>query len=246
MNTQNNTILVTGGGSGIGLETARKFSELGNTVIIAGRNTEKLNAAASGLKNVSVIGCDLTNESEVDALVETLSSRYPDLNILVNNAGSAHQFSLNENANAYDGALKEMEINYLAPLRLTEKLLPLLKKREAAAVINITSVVAIVPWAVMPTYSASKAALQSYTRLLRLSLSSSNIKVFEVLPPLVDTEFSKKIPVDKMPPAAVAEAIIKGVAEDNFEIRIGFADYFYQLNKESPEKAFNALNGVAK
>ena len=97
----------------------------------------------------------------------------------------------------------------------------------------------------MPTYSASKAALQSYTRLLRLSLSKSNVKVFEVLPPLVDTEFSKNIPVDKMHPAAVADAIISGVAEDKFEIRIGLADHFYNLNRESPEKAFNALNGVA-
>ena len=245
MNTQNNTILITGGGSGIGLEIARKFSELGNKVIIAGRNIEKLNAAAGGLNNVTVIQCDLTIESELDALVQKVESLYPGLNVLVNNSGSAHQYSLNENSNAYDGARREMEINYLAPVRLTEKLLPSLKKNAASAVINITSVVAIVPWAVMPTYSASKAALQSYTRLLRLSLSKSNVKVFEVLPPLVDTEFSKNIPVDKMHPSAVADAIISGVAEDKFEIRIGFADHFYNLNRESPEKAFNALNGVA-
>lgn len=245
MNTQNNTILITGGGSGIGLETARKFAALGNKVIIAGRNIEKLNAAADSLDNVSVIQCDVTVESDLDALVQQVESHYPGLNILINNSGSAHQYSLNENSNAYDGARKEIEINYLAPVRLTEKLLPFLKKNAASAVINITSVVAIVPWAVMPTYSASKAALQSYTRLLRLSLSKSNVKVFEVLPPLVDTEFSKNIPVDKMPPSAVADAIISGVAEDNFEIRIGFSDHFYNINKESPEKAFNALNGVA-
>lgn len=245
MNTNNNTILITGGGSGIGLETARKFSALGNKVIIAGRNIEKLNAAAGSLDNVSVIQCDLTVESELDALVQQVESSYPGLNVLINNSGSAHQYSLNENSNAYDGARKEMEINYLAPLRLTEKLLPTLKKNAASAVINITSVVAIVPWAVMPTYSASKAALQSYTRLLRLSLSKTNVKVFEVLPPLVDTEFSKNIPVDKMPPSAVADAIVSGVAEDKFEIRIGFTDHFYNINKESPEKAFNALNGVA-
>ncbi len=245
MKTQNNTILITGGGSGIGLEIARKFSALGNKVIIAGRNIDKLNAAANSLNNVSVIKCDVTIESELEALVQQVESRYPELNVLINNSGSAHQFSLNENANAYDGARKEMEINYLAPVRLTEKLLPLLKKNEASAVINITSVVAIVPWAVMPTYSASKAAFQSYTRLLRLSLSKSNVKVFEVLPPLVDTEFSKNIPVDKMPPSAVADAITSGIVEDKFEIRIGFADHFYNLNRESPETAFNALNGVA-
>ena len=97
----------------------------------------------------------------------------------------------------------------------------------------------------MPTYSASKAALQSYTRLLRLSLVKSSVKVFEVLPPLVDTEFSKKIPVDKLAPSVIADAVVSGLAEDKFEIRIGFTDHFYNVNKESPEKAFNALNGVS-
>lgn len=245
MKTQNNTILITGGGSGIGLETARKFSALGNKVIIAGRNIEKLNAAASNMDNVSVIQCDVTVESELDALVQKVESLYPGLNVLINNSGSSYQYSLNENSNAYDGALKELEINYLAPVRLTEKLLPFLKKNAESAVINITSVVATVPWAVMPTYSASKAALQSYTRLLRLSLSKSNVKVFEVLPPLVDTEFSKNIPVDKLSPSAVADAIISGIAEDKFEIRMGASNYFYSLNMESPEKAFNTLNGVS-
>ena len=245
MNISNNTILITGGGSGIGLETARKFSAMGNKIIITGRNIEKLNAAAHGLDNVSVIQCDLTVESEVDALVQQVKSLYPALNILINNSGSAYQYSLDENSNAYDGARKEMEINYLAPVRLTEKLMPILKKNTSSAVINITSVVAIVPWAVMPTYSASKAALQSYTRLLRLSLSKSSVKVFEVLPPLVDTEFSKNIPANKMPPSAVADAIISGLADNKFEIRIGFTDHFYNINKETPEKAFNALNGVA-
>lgn len=91
MKTQNNTILITGGGSGIGLETARKFSAAGNKVIIAGRNIEKLNAAAGSLNNVSVIKCDLTVESELDALVQEVKLLYPEFNMLVNNSGSAHQ-----------------------------------------------------------------------------------------------------------------------------------------------------------
>jgi len=245
MKTQNNTILITGGGSGIGLETARKFSALGNKIIIAGRNIEKLNAAASQLENVTAIQCDITIESEVDALVARVKSSFPDLNILINNSGSAFQYSLDENANAYEGARKEMEINYLAPIRLTEKLLPALKNQEHSAIVNVTSIVAIVPWAIMPTYSASKAALQSYTRLLRLSLAKTSVKVFEVLPPLVDTDFTKNIPTDKMAPNDVADTIISGIEEDKYEIRVGFTDHFYNMNKESPEKAFNALNGIS-
>lgn len=245
MKTTNNTILITGAGSGIGFETARLLAEQGNKVIIAGRNLEKLEVAAKAIGNVSVIACDVTSESDVDQLVAKISSGHPGLNILINNAGAAFGYSLTEGADVYTAAVKEMEVNYLAPVRLTEKLLPLLKRQTESAIVNISSVVAIVPWAVMPTYSASKAALQSYTRLLRLSLAESPVKVFEVLPPLVDTEFAKNIPVDKMPPAAVADAIVRGLAADQFEIRIGFTGHFYQLNQESPEKAFNALNGVA-
>jgi len=244
METQNNTILITGGGSGIGLEVARKLSGAENKLIIVGRNLDKLNAAAAELENVTVIGCDITVEAEVDALVEQVKSSFPELNVLINNSGSAHQYSLDENSNAYEGAKKEMEINYLAPIRLTEKLLPILKSHSNAAIVNVTSVVAIVPWAIMPTYSASKAAFQSYTRLLRLSLAKSAIKVFEVLPPLVDTDFTKNIPTDKMSPVDVAAAIVEGIKADKTEIRIGFADHFYNVNKESPEAAFNALNGV--
>jgi uncharacterized oxidoreductase len=245
MKSTNNTILITGAGSGIGFETAKLLAEKGNKVIIAGRNLEKLEAAAKQLANVSIIQCDITSESDVNNLVKRISAEHQDLNILINNSGAAFGYSLAEDADAYTSARKEMEVNYLAPVRLTEKLLPLLKNKAEAAVINITSVVAIVPWAVMPTYSASKAALQSYTRLLRLSLVKSSVKVFEVLPPLVDTEFSKNIPVDKLAPSAVADAIASGLAEDKFEIRIGFTDHFYNVNKESPEKAFNALNGVS-
>jgi uncharacterized oxidoreductase len=245
MKTENNTILITGAGSGIGFETARLLVEKGNKVIIAGRNLEKLQAAAKQLGDVAIIQCDITSESDVNNLVRRIRSEHHDLNIVINNSGAAFGYSLAEDADAYTSALKEMEVNYLAPVRLTEKLLPLLKNKAEAAVINITSVVAIVPWAVMPTYSASKAALQSYTRLLRLSLAKSSVKVFEVLPPLVDTEFSKNIPVDKLAPSAVADAIVNGLAEDKFEIRIGFTDHFYNVNKESPEKAFNALNGVS-
>ncbi|MDB5135652.1 MAG: family NAD(P)-dependent oxidoreductase [Mucilaginibacter sp.] len=245
MKSESNTVLITGGGSGIGFETAKLFVEKGNKVIIAGRNLEKLEAAAEQLGNVSIIQCDITSESDVNNLVVRITTEYPDLNILINNSGAAFGYSLAEGANAHASALKEMEINYLAPVRLTEKLLPILKNQAESAIINITSVVAIVPWAVMPTYSASKAALQSYTRLLRLSLRTSNIQVFEVLPPLVDTAFSKNIPVDKMDPKDVAAAILDGVILDKHEIRIGFSEMFYGLNQQSPEKALNALNGIS-
>ncbi|GAB3790811.1 SDR family NAD(P)-dependent oxidoreductase [Spirosoma horti] len=243
MNLQNNTVLITGGGSGIGFETARKFSALGNKVIIVGRNDQKLAAAAAQLNNVTAIQCDVTDERDLDRLVDRIKADFSSLNLLVNNSGSAHQFSLASGSDVYEGAKKEMEINYLAPLRLIDKLLPVLQEQPESAIVNVTSVVAIVPWAVMPTYSASKVALQFYTRLLRLSLAQSPVKVFEVFPPLTDTDFARTIPIEKMSPATVADAILKGIEQDLPEIRIGLADYFFTINKESSEKAFSLLNG---
>jgi uncharacterized oxidoreductase len=245
MKITGNTILITGGGSGIGLETARKFASLGNKVIIAGRDMEKLTAAAETMNNLSVIQCDVTVVEDLNALIRRVNDEFSDLNVLINNSGAVHQFSLAENTNVYEGARKEMEVNYLAPIRLTEKLLPLLKSKTAAAIINVTSIVAIVPWTYMPTYSASKAALQAYTRLLRLSLDGSPVRVFEILPPLTDTDFAKDIPTEKMHPEEIAKAILEGIEADEYQVRIGYSEHFYNVNKESPEKALKALNGLS-
>jgi len=211
MKTQNNTILIAGGSCRICLEVARKFSALGNKVIIAGKSIEKLNAVADMLNNVSVIQCNLITESELDELVQQIETFYPELNILINNLGSARQNFLSKNSASYDEVLKEIEIKYLAPVKLIEKILPFLEKNVESAIINIT-------------------ALQSYTRLLRSSLNKSTVKVFEVfevleiLPPLTDTGFIKHIPVNKMSHSEVANAILSGVAENKFEIRIAFSD----------------------
>lgn len=245
MKSENNTILITGGGSGIGFETAKLFAEKGNKVIIAGRNLEKLEAAVAQLNNVTAIQCDVTSESDVNDLVQRINSEFPDLNVLINNSGSVFGYSLEEGADAYTSAQKEIDVNYLAPVRLTEKLLPVLKKQADAAIINITSIVAIIPWAFWPTYSASKVALQAYTRLLRLSLSDSAVKVFEIAPPLTDTEFSEKANGNKTAPKDVADAIFYGFTADQLEVRIGYSEMFYGLNQQSPEKAFNTFNGVA-
>src|SRR5687767_5052343 len=127
MKISNNTILITGGGSGIGFETARLLSELGNTVILVGRNKEKLEAAAGKLHNVHFIVADVTREQDVDGLVHTIYKNFPRLNVLMNNAGRAVIHDVSKSLNVATIAREEMETNYFAVLNLTNKLIPLLK-----------------------------------------------------------------------------------------------------------------------
>src|SRR5690349_8106923 len=119
MKTSNNTILITGGGSGIGFETAKLFSQKGNTVIITGRNEDRLKKAVAQLENAHYILADITNEKDVNALVEQISNRFPDLNVLMNNAGKADLHKVSDSPNAASIARQEMETNYFAAVNLT-------------------------------------------------------------------------------------------------------------------------------
>lgn len=243
MKLTNNTILITGGGSGIGLETAKLLAEKGNKIIIVGRNKEKLNRAVLVVPNATAIVSDITIDTEVDRLVTLIYNEFPELNILINNAGKAQAYSLAGNNNAFNIAREEILTNYLSTIRLTEKLLPLLKTKEEAAIINNSSVVAFVPAATLPTYSASKAALHSYTQSLRLVLQqTATVKVFEVMPPLVDTEFAKGITGNKISPALVAEAILTGLENNQYEIHVASTAALYAQYLSEPYQAFKIMN----
>lgn len=244
MKTTNNTVLISGGSAGIGFEIAKLLSEKGNHVIITGRNEERLKQAAAKLKNVTAIVSDVSNAEDVECLVEQINNDFPKLNIVINNAGRALVYDIAaENANAYEKAEDEMLTNYLSVIRLNEKLLPLLKKQEAAAIVNVSSVVAFVPGSLV-TYSASKAALHSYTQSLRLALKKeTNVAVFELMPPLVDTELSAAIGgKNGILPTVVAEQFVEGLEQNEYEIRVGQTEDVYRLYLSSPEEALQLMN----
>lgn len=233
MNIRNKTVLITGGGSGIGYATAKFLTEKGNKVIIAGRSAEKLGKAAKEL-GIDYIVCDVTDAGAIKSLVAKLEANYSDLSVLVNNAGVGFVYKLGEGTNAADKARQEFETNYFGPVRLTESLLPLLKKQPEAAIVNITSNVAFHPLVVLPTYSDAKTALHSHSVALRLTLSTdTKIKVFEVMPSLINTDATKDMGGEQhgLPPVVVADAIYNGIKEDRYEILVGeagrqYADYF--------------------
>lgn len=244
MNITNNTILITGGGSGIGLEIAKALNAT-NKIIIVGRNKEKLDAAAQGLENVSTIQADVTHEDDINRLYEEVKTTFGKLNILINNAGFAHYYTISENSQTHDKAWEEFTTNYFAPIRMTEKFLPLLKEQSEAAIVNVSSIVGFVPGASLPTYSDSKAALHSYTQVLRHQLAKdTSVKVFELMPPLVDTDFSAEIggKENGIPPSVVADDLVKALQENKFEVRVGFTESLYQNFFAGTEGAFDAFN----
>ncbi|WP_226018531.1 SDR family oxidoreductase [Novosphingobium sp. FKTRR1] len=188
MQTSGNTILVTGGGSGIGAALAQRWHDAGNTVIVAGRRLEALAAACEGRADMHAIALDATDAAAIDAFADEVVSRFPALNVLVNNAGIM-QFETLETRRDLAGAEATITTNLLGPIRLINALVDHLVARGDGAVINMTSGLAFVPLIDTPTYNATKAALHSYTISLREVLAGK-VEVIEIAPPAVRTELT--------------------------------------------------------
>lgn len=242
MNITNKTVLITGGGSGIGFAIAKTLSKKNNKVIITGRSESRLKDAVAKLNNASYFVADVTKDGDVNKLASYLNEQHIALDVLINNAGQAFVYELSDKP-AYANAAAEIDTNYLSIIRLIDKLLPGLKSRPEAAIVNVTSVVAIAPSHDIPTYSASKAALHSYTQALRFGLADTNVKVFEIYPPLVNTDFSTEIGGENgIPPQQVADEFIQGIEANSFDIRVGFTAQFWDAYLKNPEEAFVMLN----
>ncbi len=188
MKTTGNTILITGGGSGIGLALAQRWHDAGNVVIVTGRNSAKLDAAIEGRANMHALPLDVTDADAIAAFAADVVQRFPDLNVLVNNAGVMMYEALDGERNLSD-AEATVVTNLLGPIRLTDALIDHIVARGDGAIINVTSGLAFVPLPKAPTYSATKAALHSYTQALRVQLAG-RVDVIELAPPAVRTELT--------------------------------------------------------
>ncbi|MEM6996404.1 MAG: SDR family NAD(P)-dependent oxidoreductase [Myxococcota bacterium] len=243
MDVSGNTVFITGGTSGIGLCLATQLVAAGNEVVVCGRSEEKLAAAAATVEGLHTIRCDIADEADVEACLERLASDFPNLNVLVNNAGVFHLHRFGEGDDALDLAVQEMTVNYFGTLRLIKRMLPRLSERPRAAIVNVTSGLAYIPFAAAPTYSATKAALHSFTQSLRHQLKDSSVQIFEVLPPVVDTPMTRDLEgIPKMPPDKVAAGIIKGLRKGKPEIPIGISKALRAMRRLAPGTVFKALN----
>jgi uncharacterized oxidoreductase len=218
MNLTGNTILITGGGSGIGLGLAREFHQRGNTVIIAGRRQSALDAATAANPGMHSIVMDTADHISILAAVKDLTRDFPTLNAVLNNAGIMRPEDLKQGATADAEAI--VATNLLGPIRLTAALLPHFLKQPAATILNVSSGLGFIPFAMTPTYSATKAAIHSYTMSLRYQLQDSVIKVLEIIPPWVATELMGETPTDPraMPLDAFIAETMQILATDADEI----------------------------
>lgn len=218
MKLSGNTILITGGGSGIGLAFAERFIKAGNTVIVCGRRESVLQDAKEKFPNLITRVSDVGRESDRTALFDWVTTNYPDVNILVNNAGIGQYFHVLKANESWEYYNNEITINFAAPIHLSMLFAQFFAGKQDTAIINVTSGLAFTPLAIGPVYSATKAALHSFTMSLRHQLSDTSVEVIEVAPPSVATTFTggSGEPLD-----AFADGIFQGFEEGRQEIGYG-------------------------
>ena len=187
MKITGNSILITGGGSGIGRGLAEAFHKLGNKVIIAGRRKQLLDETTAANPGMASAILNIEDADSVRAFAAKLVADFPGLNVVINNAGIMRPENLLTQTDLTD-AEATITTNLLGPIRLTTALLPQLVKQPSAAIITVSSGLAFIPMAMTPTYNATKAAIHSYGQALRYQLKSTNVRVLELVPPYVQTE----------------------------------------------------------
>ncbi|GAA3970913.1 SDR family oxidoreductase [Mucilaginibacter dorajii] len=239
---KNNTILITGGTSGLGYELARRLLELGNTVIITGRNQTRLDETRKALPGIHTIQSDVSDPEQIERLHRQVTNQFPKLNMLINNAGEMRQINLHDATIDLYNITREVEINLMGPIRMVQAFLPHLKQQQHAAIVNVTSGIALVPFPVSPVYGATKSGLRSYTKSLRVQLKHTGIKVFELVAPGAKTPLNDKFAqVDgfnenaMMDPVKLIDVAIKGLQQDKYEILPGLAKAIKFMSRLAPE-----------
>ena len=252
MKQSNQTVLITGGGSGIGLALAKKFLENNNTVIITGRNLAKLAKVKQDNPKIHFYQSDVTDDAEVRMLADDIQQNFDGLDVLINNAGIMNLVDSGNESNDLHKQMEEIEINYNSPIRVLHYFLPLLKKSKNAVLVNVSSGLAYVPFAQAPVYSGTKSALHFWTLGIRPQLKPYDIKVIELLPPVVDTPLAHGADIAEddnlkpMPPEKLANLFWKGYSKGAEEITPGISSALKIMSRLAPKFIFKQLNKQAK
>ena len=242
MRLSSNTILITGGSSGIGFALAERFSKAGSEVIICGRDEAKLKNVKKKLPKIVTFRCDLSIETDRIALYENIVKDFPGLNVLVNNAGIQQRVNFDRGAK-WSYIKQEIEINLSAQIHLTALFIPVLKKTKEPVIINITSGLAFAPLANVPVYCSTKAAFHSFTLSLRHQLAQSPVKVIEIIPPAVQTDLGGKGLHDFGTPLnEFGNAVFKELEQGKEEITYGYTTRSSRASRDEIDELFKQMN----
>ena len=192
MKMDGNTVLITGGATGIGYSMAKYFHKRGNTIIICGRREDKLTQAGNVLQGINTTICDVANSNDRNVLFGYINDKFPGLNILINNAGIQRDIDLTKGAADLTSGGSEIQINLEAPVYLSALFTPLLSGKDNAVIVNVSSGLAFIPEraAGMPVYCATKAGMHAFSIAQRIQLAPLGIRVVEIIPPMVESELN--------------------------------------------------------
>lgn len=248
MNKSQQIVLITGGSSGIGLALAKKFMENDNTVIITGRNLSKLETVQKDFPKINIFQSDVTDDADVRKLADDINQQFGGIDVLVNNAGIMNLVDAGNENNDLQKQMQEIEINFNSPIRVLHYFLTQLKESKNAVLVNVSSGLAYVPFAQAPTYSGTKSALHFWTLGIRPQLKPHNIKVIELLPPVVDTPLAHGADIAEddnlkpVPPEKLADIFWKDFKNGKEEITPGISKQLKLMSRLAPKFIFKQLN----
>ncbi|CCH53020.1 short-chain dehydrogenase/reductase SDR [Fibrisoma limi BUZ 3] len=226
MNVANSTILITGGTSGIGLELVKQLSQQGANLIVTGRSLDALHQTKRQFPNVQVFQSDVSKSKDIEQLYKDVTQQFPALNIIINNAGLMRLIDLQDTRLDSENIVREINTNLTGTIQMVHHFLPHLLKQKSAAIVNVSSAIAFMAYSSAPIYSASKAGVHAYTKALRLQLEGTNVNVFEVIPPGVNTNLQndwvlQPNPGQMMDADKLVKEVVKGLSNDTLEIKPG-------------------------
>lgn len=234
MKLTGNTILITGGTSGIGLALLKNFYQLENKIIIVARDIDKLKAAKIQFPEIDFFQCDLTKQTNIDDLIIFIEQNYSNLNILFNNAAIQYNYDFSTEQNIVNKIDYEVSANLTSTIKLCGLLLPVLLKNGNSAIVNVSSGLAISPKKSAPVYCATKAAIHNFTKAFRYQMEGTNVKVFEIFPPIVETPMTEGRGKNKISPEELVKEFMNDFKQDKEESYIGKSKLLKFINRISP------------
>jgi len=244
MDLINSTVLITGGTSGIGLELVKQLTEQGATIIVTGRKMEALSDAKKRFPKIHTFQSDVSNPEDIRQLCKDVTRQFPELNILINNAGEMRLIDMQDTAKSLENITREIDVNLSGTIQMAYQFLPHLIKKQEAAVVNVSSAIAFMAYSSAPVYSASKAGVHAFTTALRLQLKDSGVRVIELIPPGVNTNLQndwvlQPDPRQMMEVDKLVKVAVKGLQNNTPEIKPALVKILKFLSRIIPNALMN-------